>query len=86
MDGDMTGWRKRVIFDFFADIGEKVVGTMSRKTGLITLSWLGVLSSMVGIWLMLGLGFALFTFGGFITVIAIIALNEDNKKKKVGTP
>jgi len=57
-----------------------------RKTGLITLSWLGVFSGMLGIWLMFGLGFALFTFGGFITVISIVALKEESKKKKADAP
>ena len=55
----------------------------NRRVGLLTFAWLGVSSAIVGIWLMLGLGLALFTLGCFITVITLIALNEDTKKRSM---
>lgn len=61
-----------------------VPSVMSRKTSLITLAWLGVMLVILGLWLMVSLGFALFILGGFVTVVALTARGEMDKKKKEG--
>ena len=62
----------------------KVPSVMNRKRSLITLAWLGVMLVILGLWLMVSLGFALFILGGYITAIAVMATNEESKKKKEG--
>jgi len=81
MDGDMTGWKKRIFFDFFADIGEFVV-KIPREVKLTTVAWSGIILSTSGMWLMLGPGFALFALGVFILVVALVCLDAENKSKK----
>jgi len=61
-----------------------VPSVMSRKTSLITLAWLGIMLVILGLWLMISLGFALFILGGFVTAIALKATDEESKKKKKG--